>query len=90
MPHLWFPHEVAILQHLVLLDSIDIIFIQETMGPCYEVEHTLSTMFTNWNFYVVDVRGRFGGVDIGINYKTVQTINFWGHHNYVATDIFSK
>lgn len=69
-------------------NKLDIIFLQETLVFRIDVEHILQGLYKGWSFFVIDARGRLGGVAIGINCRTVKLINIWGYHSIFAIDIF--
>ena len=46
------------LQRLVEVDPIDIILLQETIGPAKLITCSLQSLVPSWNFVAIDVVGR--------------------------------
>lgn len=63
------------LKLLMSSDKIDIIFLQETLGNSVNIINTLEGMFKDWDFFAVDGRGRFGGLTLGVNCKSIKILN---------------
>ena len=59
------PHKRSTLKRVVVLECLDIILLQETMGVGEVVKARLESWFASWNFETLDVRGHFGGLDFG-------------------------
>jgi hypothetical protein len=65
------------LKHLVDLDQPDIIFIQETTGPCAQIIYDLVKLFPSWTFYGVDSNGFSRGLITGFSSNCSMTNCFF-------------
>jgi hypothetical protein len=63
---------------VVSLDRSDIILLQENSGVGEVVKVRLESWFSGWSFETLDVRGRFVGLAIGWNDRSVKLHNSWG------------
>ena len=82
-------HKQSSLKRLVERTRLDVIFLQETLGLGSAIENLLSRIFPGWEFLVLDVKGRSGGLAIGWKVSTCRMVNSWGYYSCLGVDIFS-
>jgi len=82
------PKKLA-LKRLIETKPPDIILLQETLGMADQISHTLQNIIPNWSFVALDVVGRFGGLAIGYNPRSIRVDASWGGSGYLGLDIFS-
>ena len=58
------PKKLAICR-LVVDQSVEVLFIQETMGDGVLFASTLESLLPGWNFCSVDAKGKSGGLLVG-------------------------
>ena len=58
------PQKIAICR-LVVDESVNILFIQETMGDGVRYACSLESMLPGWSFCSMDAKGKFGGLLVG-------------------------
>ena len=81
------PHKTSALRWVVELDQSDIILLQETLGDGLEVKTKLERWFGGWSFESLDVRGRFGALEIGWNSQCVKVLNVWGMESVLGISV---
>jgi len=78
------------LRQLLFANSLDIIFLQETLGPTDDIARTLDHSLPGWRFTRLDAHGRSGGLALGINTRSIKEINYWGGQGYLGEDVHSN
>jgi exonuclease III len=58
------------LKRLVVVITLDVIFLQETMGVSELVVASLESILPRWSFAAVDAKGRSGGLATGWRLKS--------------------
>lgn len=69
------PDKKLALHRLISADSLDIIFLQETLGSADDISCTLEHSLPRWKFSRLDAQGRSGGLALGINSQSIKSIN---------------
>eukprot|EP00253_Pinus_taeda_P014091 PITA_14091 len=77
------------LQRLVEVDTIDIILLQEILGPAEHITRSLQSLVPSWNFVAIDAVGRSGGLAIGYNPRSIRVDASWGGLGFMGINIFS-
>lgn len=77
------------LKRLIISLPIDIILLQETLGPADSVTTTLSSIAPGWLFSALDSSGRSGGLAIGYNPASIKALGTWGGPGFLGLDLFS-
>jgi len=77
------------LRRLLKIVPLDIIFLQETLGPILDISHSLQNMLPGWIFIGLDAHGRSGGLALGYNSHTIKILNCWGGLGHLREDIRS-
>jgi hypothetical protein len=62
---------------MILTEHSDVLLLQETFGEGEEVENRLSLLLPDWSFITLDSIGRFGGLAIEWNCRTIKFLNHW-------------
>ena len=57
--------------------SVNVLFIQETMGDGIRSASSLESLLPGWYFCSVDAKGKSGGLLVGWNCKVLKFINSW-------------
>ena len=70
------PKKIAICI-LVANQSVDVLFIQETMGDGVRSACSLESLLPGWYFCSVDAKGKSGGLLVGWNCRVLQFLNSW-------------
>lgn len=83
------PKKLA-LRRLFDSESLDIIFLQETLGEADLISHTLGSLKLGWIFQSLDVIGRSGGLALGYNPRTINLRTSCGGDKFIGMDIFSS
>jgi hypothetical protein len=78
------------LKRMTLTEHLDVLLLQETLGEGVEVENRLPFLLPDWSFITFDSIGRFGGLAIGWNCRTVKVLNHWGFEFGLGIIVFSK
>jgi len=74
----------------MLLEHLDVIFFQETLGLGEDIFRVFENLFLCWFFLVVDVKGLSGGLALRLNQKSTKIINSWGCEGVIIANIFSE
>lgn len=72
------PNKKVALRRLLAAEALDIIFLQETLGPTMDISQTLEHILPGWRFFGLDAHGRSGGLTVGISTRTIEEIKGWG------------
>ena len=75
---------------MILTKHPDVLLLQETLGEGVEVENRLSLLLPDWSFITLDSIGRYGGLAIGWNCRTIKVLNYWGFESRLGITVFSK
>lgn len=75
--------------HLLTYVSLDIIFLQETLGPTIDITQSLQNMLPGWTFVGLDAPGRSGGLALRYNTRSIKMLNHWGGAGHLGADIRS-
>lgn len=82
------PHKKSSLKHLVLRAKPEVIFLQETMGTSEVIKGVLQSLFPGWEFFVLDAKGRSGGVVTKWRVASCRLVNSWDSESYLGMDLF--
>ena len=80
-------HKQSSLKRLVDRSTPDVIFLQETLGPCNVIKELLLKLLPGWDFIFLDARGRSGGLATGWKLTSFQLANSEGSPSYIGVDI---
>lgn len=69
------PDKKLALHRLISSDSLDIIFLQGTLGSADDITCTLEHSLPGWKFSRLDAQGRSGGLALDINSRSIKSIN---------------
>ena len=83
-------HKKLSLKWLVSRLSLDVIFLQETLGTSESVRDLLQFVCLGWEFMVMDTRGRLGGLAIGCHSGSCQISSFWGCFSCLGVYLYSQ
>ena len=70
------PKKLAICR-LVADQSVDVLFLQETMGDGVQFASTLEFLFPSWTFCSMDAKGKLGGLLVGWRNQFLHFLNSW-------------
>ena len=70
------PKKLAIVR-LVGLQSVDILFLQETMGDGVSLASSLELLLHGWTFCSVDAKGKSRGLLLGWRNRVLHFLNSW-------------
>ena len=68
------PKKLA-LRRLFTAELVDLILIQETLGEAHHVSKILQAICPRWIFTALDAMGRFGGLAMGYNPRSIKPIS---------------
>jgi len=83
------PRKKLALRRLIALEAVNILFLQETLGPTSTITPSLESWLPGWSFYSLDSMGRSGGLALRTYNHSIKLNNIWGGHRYLGADIFS-
>lgn len=83
------PYKKLDLRRLIEAEHPNIVLRKETLGDGEAIFLTLQSITLGWLFIGLDVRGRYGGLSIGLNQKYIQSFGSWGFEMVLGVDIFS-
>jgi len=83
------PDEKLALKRLFAIELVDIIFLQETLGPTSSITHLLESWLPGWTFHSLDAMGRSEGLTLGTCNHTIKTLRVWGGRGCLGADIYS-
>lgn len=70
--------------------SVDIIYLQETLGLVDHIILVLHSIKPIWHFQALDIMGQLGGLALGINPCTIHLKASWCGVGFIGMDIFSS
>lgn len=76
------------LKHIFIYETLDVIFLQETLGLGDETVKILESLVAGWCFVVMDTRGKFGGLGMGINQISIKILISWGVEGVLGVNVF--
>ena len=82
------PKKLAICR-LVVDQSVNVLFNQETMGDGVRSTCSLESLLPGWSFCSLDAKGKFGGLLVGWNCKFLQFINSWAMDSGLYVALYS-
>ena len=82
------PKKLAICR-LVAHQSVDVLFIQETMGDGVLFASTLESLLPGWTFCFVDAKGKSGGLLVGWKIRVLQFLNSWAMDSGLYVALYS-
>ena len=74
---------------LVVDQSVDVLFIQETMGDGVMFASTLESLLPGWTFFSVDAKGKSGGLLVGWKNRVLQFLNSWAMDSGLFVALYS-
>eukprot|EP00253_Pinus_taeda_P029832 PITA_29832 len=77
------------LRRLFEIEPVDIILLQETLGPTNLISDTLSSICLGWHFSALDSTGRSSGLVIGYKPKSIRLQASWGGRGFMGINLFS-
>jgi len=77
------------LHRIFEIEPIDIILLQEILGPTDLISDSLTSISTGWIFSAMDSTGRSGGLTIGYYPKSIKVQASWGGQGFMGIDLFS-
>lgn len=83
------PDKNLALRRLILATPVDVIFLQETLGPADSITHIRDAMFPRWTFIGIDANGQSGGLSLGYNKCSFKLCNCWGGPGHIGANMFS-
>lgn len=84
------PEKKLALCRLILTSPIDVIFLQETLGPADTITHLLEAMLPRWRFIGIDANGSSGGLALRYNIRSTKLCNCWGALGHIVVDLFAS
>ena len=83
-------HKTLSLRRLVSRLTQDVIFLQETLGTSESVKHLLQSVLPGWDFLVMDVRGRSGGLATSWHSSSCRISSSWGCFLCLGVNLYSQ
>eukprot|EP00253_Pinus_taeda_P019805 PITA_19805 len=82
------PKTKLTLCRMIVVEPIEVIFLQENLGIVEAISHLLESMLPIWIFLGLEADGRSGRVALGYNSCAINLRNSWGGSGHIGVDLF--
>ena len=82
------PKKLAICR-LVSDQSVDVLFLQETMGDGVLFAGEMELLLSGWTFSSVDAKGKLGGLFVGWRNRYLLFLNSWAMDSRLCVSLYS-